>query len=207
MNFSLGIYDVFATAIPGALYLAATLYLTVRFGWVEWQDLAGLDTTMALTGALVSSYVLGQTLGPGMRWCVDGLPMPRSTTDDHRQEFRRRNPTLATRPFIQADEHTLLAGLRQVSPEAATEVDRARATGIMLRACSAAFILGSFVALAETGVQRHVAAPVAAVALAVLAALALRGGHKRSGQAVVHTFECATWIPDVDERLAPPPAD
>jgi hypothetical protein len=35
MNISLGIFDVFANAVPGSLYVLLTLYASVRLGWVD----------------------------------------------------------------------------------------------------------------------------------------------------------------------------
>ena len=45
MNISLGIFDVFANAVPGSLYVLLTLYASVRLGWVDLADVTGLNTT------------------------------------------------------------------------------------------------------------------------------------------------------------------
>lgn len=207
MNLSLGIYDVFANAIPGALYLVVIVYVAVRFGWIDMADLAGLDTTFAFVGAVVASYLLGQVLGSNLRWLAERVPLWRTSTAQVRAEFRRRNPTVAGRLFVEADHFTLLAGLRQRSPEAAVEVDRSRAAGIMLRGASPAFLIGAMIAFVEAVVGNRMAAIASGVGLAVLAGLALYEGHKRSRWAQLHTFECAVWMPDVDVHLAPPGHD
>lgn len=209
MNISLSIYDVFATAVPGSLYLAVTIYLGVRFGWIEWADLAGLDTTFALVGAILASYVLGQVAGSACRRVIERVPLGRRPTGAVRADFRRRNPALASRPFVDADVHTLLAGIRQVSPEAATEVDRSRAVGIMLRSASPAFLIGAAIAFVEAVALPALAAAAAGAGLLVLAGLSLYEGHVRARWAQMHTFECAAWLPDADAHLAPaeaPPA-
>ena len=204
MNLSLGIYDVFANAVPGALYLVLGLYLGVRFGWVTADELAGLDSTIAVLGALVASYLLGQVVGSGMRWLVDRTGLWGTSTSDIRADFRRRNPTVAHRGFIDADPFTLLAGLRQVSPEAAVEVDRSRATGIMMRAACPAFLLGAAVAVAEAVAQGEPTLVLGGAGLVALAAMSFYEGQKRSRWARTHTYECALWMPDVDARLSMP---
>lgn len=207
MNLSLSIYDVFANAVPGSLYLVVIIYVGVRFGWIDLVDLAGLDTTFALVGAVVASYLLGQVASSTFRRVFERVPLLGSwgrTTKELREEFRRRNPTLADRPFIDADVYTLLAGLRQVSPEAASEVDRSRAAGIMLRSASPAFLIGAVIAVIEAVTGDGMAAAVAGLGLLALAGLSLYEGQIRASWARMHTFECAVWMPDVDARLAPP---
>lgn len=206
MNLSINIYDLFANAIPGSLYLAATIYVAVRFGWVDMDDLAGLNTTMALVGAIVASYLLGQIVGSNLRWLVERLPLWQISSGEVRDVFCRRNPTMVGRPFLDVDVFTLLAGLRQVSPQAADEVDRSRAQGIILRSACPAFLIGAVIAGAEAVVHTRLGPAVAAVGLLVMAALALYEGHKRSRWARIHTYECAVWLPDIDTRLGLPPA-
>jgi hypothetical protein len=204
MNISVSIFDVFANAIPGSLYLVIMLYVGVRFGWVDWSELAGIDTTFALVGAILASYLLGQSVGTVLRRPLERTGLWGTSTKDVRETFRRRNPTVASRPFVDADVFTLLAGLRQVSSEAAHEVDRSRAAGIMLRSASPAFLMGVGIALVETIVTGEVAAVVAGIGMLALAALSWYEGQKRNVWARMHTFECALWMPNADACLAPP---
>ena len=207
MNVSLSIYDVFASAIPGSLYLVASIYLGVRFGWIDVADLAGLDTTLAVAGAVVASYLLGQVLGSSLRWLVERGDLWATPPAEVREIFRQRNPSVAARPFVDANPFTLLAGLRQVSPEAAGEVDRARASGIMMRSTSPAFLIGAMISFVEAIATWRLAPVVVGVALAVLAALSLYEGQKRALWAHMHTFECAVWMPGVDRCLGPSAED
>ncbi|HEY3143233.1 MAG TPA: hypothetical protein VGJ86_18990 [Acidimicrobiales bacterium] len=207
MNVSLSIYDVFASAIPGSLYLVASVYLGVRFGWIGVADLAGLDTTVAVAGAVVASYLLGQVLGSSLRWVVERGDLWAISPIEVRETFRRRNPSVAARPFVDANPFTLLAGLRQVSPEAASEVDRARAGGIMLRSTSPAFLIGAVISFVEAIAAGRLAPVVVGVALLVLAALSLYEGQKRAMWAQMHTYECAVWMPEVDRYLSPSAED
>lgn len=205
MNLSIGIFDVFTNAIPGSLYLVATIYVGVRLGWVDVDDLAGLDTTVVVVGAIVAAYLLGQVLCPTLRRLAERLHPWNAPLEAQRDEFRRRNPTMAGRAFVDADVFTLLAGLRQAAPEAASEVDRPRAQGLMLRSAAPAFGIGAVIAVVEAIGQGRLVAVAAAVGLSVLAALSMYEGHKRTRWAHIHTYECAAWLPDIDAHLTPPP--
>jgi hypothetical protein len=204
VNLSLGIYDLFANTVPGTLYLIIGIHLTLRFGWVTADGLGGLDSTVAVLGAILASYLLGQVVGSRLRWLVDRTGLWSTSPAAIRAEFRRRNPSVAHRPFIDADPFTLLAGLRQVSPEAAVEVDRSRAAGIMMRAACPAFAIGAVIAAVESAVRGEPVVLVATVALAALAAASFREGQTRNRWAEFHTYECTLWMPDVDERLGMP---
>lgn len=204
MNLSLGVYDIFANAIPGSLYLLAGVYVSIRLGWLDVDDLLGIDTTVAIIAVVVASYLLGQILAPGLRNLVERVPLWRASSGAARREFMARNPAMAARPFVNVDPFTLLAALRQESPDAAVDADRSRATGIMLRSASPAFVAGVAIALLEAIATRRLAAVAAALMLAVLAVLALREGQKFSRWAHIYTLECAAWLPEVDTRLATP---
>ena len=199
MNLSLGIFDLFATAIPGSLYLLATVYLGTRWGWVDRDDLADLDTTFAIGGAVIGSYLLGHVFAPVLRQAIEMVPLWRQGPDAARREFLARNPDLAGRSFVDLNPFTLLAGLRQHSNDAAAEVDRSRAIGLMLRSACPAFVLGAVIALGEAMCGEWSAGLAAAVLLLAMAGLSLREGRKFGHWALIHTFECAAWIPGVDD--------
>ena len=208
MNLSLGIFDLFATAIPGSLYLLTALYLGIHCEWVDADDLAELDTTFAVIGAALGSYLLGHVFAPIMRQAIEMVPLWRQGPDAARREFQARNPDLAGRSFIELNPFTLLAGLRQHSNDAAAEVDRSRAIGLMLRSACPAFVIGAGIAATE-GVcgGRWVPGLVVGLALLGMAGLALREGRKFGHWALIHTFECAAWIPGVDDLALHSPGD
>lgn len=208
MNLSLGIFDLFATAIPGSLYLLGTLYLGIRWGWLEAEDLADLDTAFAVGGTVVGSYLLGHVFAPLLRQAIEMVPLWRQGPDAARREFLARNPDLAGRSFVDHNPFTLLAGLRQHSNDAAAEVDRSRAIGLMLRSACPAFVIGAGIA-ATDGMcgGKWVPGLVVGLALLTMAGLALREGRKFGHWALIHTFECAAWIPGVDELALHAPGD
>lgn len=200
MNLSLGIFDLFATAIPGSLYLLATLWLSVRWGWVDIEDLAAIDTAFAIGGTVLGSYLLGHVFAPVLRQAIEMVPLWRQGPDAARREFLARNPDLAGRSFVDLNPFTLLAGLRQHSGDAAAEVDRSRAIGLMLRSTGPAFLVGALIALAEGVCSGEWSVGLTAASLLVaMAGLSLREGRKFGHWALIHTFECAAWIPGVDE--------
>jgi predicted benzoate:H+ symporter BenE len=61
MSLTLSIYDLFAYAIPGSLYLALLAYLGDRLGWVSLEGATSLSTTILLIGAVLASYLLWST--------------------------------------------------------------------------------------------------------------------------------------------------
>jgi hypothetical protein len=196
MNISLGIFDVFANAVPGSLYVLLTLYASVRLGWVDLADVNGLNTTLATLGGALLSYLVGQVFCPTLRRQLWRVPATGPFRTDGRSDFVRRNPGLAGRPFSRLDPFTLLAGVRDRSPAVAVEIDRLRASGQMLGGASPALALGAVVAAVEAA-RGPVAAPAAAAAvLAVGSVLALRESRKYAAWAQTATYEAAAWLPE-----------
>jgi hypothetical protein len=136
---------------------------------------------------------------PILRQAVEMVPLWRQSPDAARREFVARNPDLADRGFVDLNPFTLLAGLRQHSSEAAAEVDRSRAIGLMLRSTSPAFVLGVVIALVEAACGEWSEGLAAAALLLAMAGLSLREGRKFGHWALIHTFECAAWLPGVDD--------
>ena len=59
MSFTLSVFDLFANAIPGSLYLAVFVYVSDRLGWIDPTATQRLNTTVLLFGAALASYLLG----------------------------------------------------------------------------------------------------------------------------------------------------
>jgi hypothetical protein len=112
MSASFGIFDVFANAIPGSLYVTIAVYLSDRFGWFDAGNLGDLDSALLALIVVTASYLAGHIFAGPSRFILDRVPRWRRSHDDIRQEFKARNPSLAREPFIEADVYTLLAGLR-----------------------------------------------------------------------------------------------
>jgi hypothetical protein len=57
MSVSLGVFDVFANAVPGSLYLAIAVYLANRFEWLDVHDLRDVDSALLILGAIIAAYL------------------------------------------------------------------------------------------------------------------------------------------------------
>lgn len=203
MNQSFGIYDVFVGVIPGALYLMASAYVALRLDWVTTDDLDGLNATLLLTVGTVTAYLLGQLLAPNLMVLTDRLPWWRTTDDEARAKFARRNPALADEPFVGADVHILLAGIHLASPSLADRIDRSRATGIMLRSVVPVAVIGALIALVEAVVTATPAGVGAAASIAGCGLLALKEGRKFGLWSRLSTLEAAAFVPDIDRCAGP----
>ena len=115
-----------------------------------------------------------------------------------------RVPTAARAPFVHGDRQTLHAAIEVHKPEAAIEISRLRAIGLMLRNCTPVFILGCALSAVEIGVSN--APGFAAMCLGLLI-LAAAGSFMQSLRLIhwanLRTLEVAFWIPGVNESLRP----
>ena len=205
MSFTLGVYDLFAYAIPGSVYGTLLYYVSARAGWIH-RD--GLDTNSfaVLVAALVASYLLGHLTYGLSRTLGRALPKRLHTSAEARRVFVARAPDAAGRGFVEADFGLLRAAVEHSLPEASTEVSRLQATGLMLRGSSPALLLGAMVALVEvlTGPE-PLAAACAALLLAAASVAAVLGGWRLSLWANLRLLELCYWLPSV-AALDPPPA-
>jgi len=79
--------------------------------------------------------------------------------------------------------------------DAATQISRLRATGLMLRNCSVPFLAACAVAVAEAATGRHTTASVIAAVLFAAAAISvLRAGRRMRSWAYGKTPQICYWI-------------
>ncbi|MFL6145405.1 MAG: hypothetical protein ACJ72N_26535 [Labedaea sp.] len=199
VTFVVGIFDLFAYTIPGALYLAGFGYLAVRTGAVEPAAVRGVpDLVLAIVVVLVS-YLLGYLAYPIGALLNRIVPQRRERLA--RKEFVRRVPAAKGRPFVAADPFLLLSGIQLQDKDVAIEVLRLRAAGLMLRNAAPALLLGFLVAVVEvfTSHSRWFAAVVAV--LLASGSVSLLAQSRRLGYwASLKTLELSFWMPGVDER-------
>jgi hypothetical protein len=229
VSIQLGLFDVFTYTIPGSLYLALIAYVTDRLGWI---DIASLKTTpdLVLAGALlIASYVVGFATSPvaeqldhGLRhWLVPKLARslrpwlgPRmerllwsfaaSNRDGVRKEFEKRAPGAESRAYIKVDQYLLLALAEASKKEAALEISRFRATGLMLRNCAVPFLLASMVCIgAAAGGANLPAALICALLFAGAVPSCIGQGKQLRQWAEMKTLQICYWIPDIDGRITP----
>ena len=204
MAFILGIFDLLAYAIPGSLYLTVFGYVSHRAGWIDAPALLTLPSLMLLIALAVAAFLTGQAS------FVAGLLVDRMNpfgSDDlpqeAREDFLRRNPVAASRRFLQLDPFTLLAALEADDSDAAAEVSRLRATGLMLSRSVPPLALGVGTALVEvfTG-ETPLLAGLTGLVLALVGAGCLYQAAAFHRWAIIRTYELSFWNDDLEARLA-----
>jgi len=199
VNLVVGVFDLFTYAVAGGLYLVLVGYLADRIGLVDLATLSSVNGVLLVIGFVVLSYlcgILGYPLGAVMNKLLPG------GRGQARAEFLRRNPAARDRPFVRADSFLLLSGLQMHDMEAATEVNRLRASGLMARNAGPALALASITALVEVFTSGHpVLALVCAVVFGGASVLLVLQGRKLGYMASMKTLELCFWLPDVDDKL------
>jgi hypothetical protein len=207
MNFSVGIYDLFAYAIPGTLYLALLVYVSDQLSWVAAEDLAALPLPILIVAGTVLSYVLGHLTYP-LGVVLDRVPRGRADAAMAavRRSFIERVPDDRAKALARADLFLIQAAAELRHPEAVAEVNRVRAVGLMVRNCAAAMLLALPVAALMTFVGDNRAfAATTAFLLAVLAFAGVRSGQKLRGWAAAKTLEVCYWMSETDLPLPATP--
>jgi hypothetical protein len=204
MAIILGVFDLLAYAVPGSLYLAVFGYTSHRAGWIDVPGLLGLPSLLLLIAFAVAAFLVGQAAHP-LGMLVDRIN-PFSSTDpseEAKAEFLRRNSTAASRRFLRTNPFTLLAALEADDSEAAAEVSRLRATGLMLGRSIPALVLGVVTAFVETSTG---GLPVFAGLTGLVLALVTTGCLYQSAAfhrwAIIRTYELSYWNDDEDAGAA-----
>ena len=204
MAFILGIFDLLAYAIPGSLYLTVFGYVSHRAGWIDAPALLTLPSLMLLIALAVAAFLTGQaSFVAGI--LVDRMN-PFGSNDlpqEAREDFLRRNPVAASRRFLQLDPFTLLAALEADDSDAAAEVSRLRATGLMLSRSVPPLALGVGTAVVEvfTG-ETPLFAGLTGLVLALVGAGCLYQAAAFHRWAIIRTYELSFWNDDLEARLA-----
>jgi hypothetical protein len=204
MAIILGIFDLLAYAIPGSLYLTAFAYVSHRAGWIDVPSLLQLPSLLLLIAVAVAAFLIGQASYP-LGSMVDRIN-PFGAIDlsgEAREEFLRRNAIATPRKFLQLDPFTLLAALEVDDREAAADVSRLRAVGLMLSRSVPALALGALIALVEIFTGRFpLFAGLTGLVLVLVAAGCLHQSATFRRWAIIRTYELSYWKDDMDARLA-----
>lgn len=203
MNITLGVYDLFAYAVPGSLYLALVTYIAERLAWIDPLRILQSNTTLVIISVGVLSYLLGY-ITYELGYLLSRAYGRDKSIDDARREFVERVPAADVRPFLRANRSVIQAAVEFHDGMASVEIGRLRATGLMLRNSAPVFVLGAVVEIADAASGSH---PVAAGCCIVLFALAAVGCLSQSAKmrhwANMKTFELAYWVPGIDDGLDP----
>jgi hypothetical protein len=203
MAIVLGVFDLLAYAIPGSLYLTVFAFVAHRAGWIDVPSLLALPSLVLLIAVAIAAFLLGQASYP-LGSLLDRIN-PFGSTDlpgEAKEEFLRRNSAAAPRRFLQVDPFTLLAALEADANEAAAEVSRLRATGLMLSRCVPPLVLGVVTALVElfTGAL-PLFAGMTGLVLALVAAGCLHQSATFHRWAIIRTYELSYWNDQIGDRL------
>jgi hypothetical protein len=198
VSLTLGVFDLFTYAAPGAMYVALIAHIAIRLGWFDTDQVAGANTTLLLLGLLLASYVLGHAtyrLG-SLLDLVTGRRFHSAAA-----EFTDRIGTEQAGRLVSIHPALLLAAAEIHAKEAAIEVSRLRAVGLMLRNIAPATVFAAITAIVEclTGSSPALTITAAALLLAAAGSLLVQSGRLRRW-AVIKTYEIAYWIPQVDSQ-------
>lgn len=203
MTVTLGIFDLFTYAIPGSLHLVLATYVAARLGWLGHAQVDRLPAAALLVGVLVASYLLGQCTYRLGALVDRATPRRLRRLTEFRRIFLARVPTAEERPFVAADLVLLLAAADLHNRDAAGEITRMRAIGLMLRNASVAMLLACLVAVVQIATGPHRVVAVACAPLLLLTALgAVAQSYTLRTWANLRTLELCYWIPDIDDRFS-----
>lgn len=198
MSFALGVFDVFTYAATGSLYVSSLVYILNRMGWVPFNQLVAVDSTLLVPSLLLLSYLgghvaywFGETIDrvvPG-RW---------DRHNETRSRFTERVPGDRSRMLAALHPHLLLAAIEIRAREAAQEVSRLRAVGLALRNSAPALLIAAGISAVEVFASPR-PAPASAGTLLLLGSawVLIRRGRDLRAWAVMKTLELSYWIPEV----------
>jgi len=214
VTLAIGIFDLFTYTIPGSLYLAFFGYLGARLHWIDPGAVGRAPVLLLGLAIVVASYLLGYLAYPLGEAANQVLPQRHerrphdesshnesSRGESSRKEFLKQNPAAHGRGYIGVDPFLLLSAVQLHDNNAAIEVTRLRACGLMLRNSAPPLMLGFVAALVEVVVGPNpVFAAGCAVLFAVWACSLIIQGRRLRNWANLKTLELCFWLPDIDER-------
>ncbi|WP_018654502.1 hypothetical protein [Actinomadura flavalba] len=207
MRLSLGIYDVFAYAIPGSLYLALGVYVADRLNWFDVKTLEPTPTLFVATAIVVTSYLLGHVTTIFGALIDRALWFWRPTFEAAREDFFTNVPEAATHPHSTSHPPILLTAIESQDKEAAQEINRLRATGLMVRNCITPLLTAAAIATAEaiTTTDHKALATTCAATLTAAALTAFPESRKLRYWAHLKTLESCFWLPTLQPPEQPQP--
>jgi hypothetical protein len=200
MAIILGIFDLLAYAVPGSLYLTTFAYASHRAGWIDVPSILDLPSFLLLAALAVAAFLTGQASNP-LGSAIDRINPFGSTdlSEEAKEEFLRRNVVATPRRFLQLDPFTLLAALEVNDNEAAAEVSRLRAIGLMLSRSVPPIAIGAFMAFVEIFTGRFpLFAGLTGLVLAMVATGCLYQSATFRKWAIIRTYELSFWRDDPD---------
>jgi hypothetical protein len=206
VSITLGIFDLFAYAVPGSIYLGLGTYVAIRLGWLDGELLRHGNTTLLVIGGVLVSYLVGHVSYVLGRAAGHLHPGWRDQMDAARATFVERVPAAANRAYVAVDRALLQAAVEVHHHDASLELARLRAVGLMLRNAAPAFGLAALASFVEIGTGRAAPAAFAAILLTAAAIISFSQGHTLALWANMKVLEVAFWIDDIDTIASAPTA-
>lgn len=201
MSLSLGVWDVFAYAVPGSLYLAFGAFVAARLGWVAIGPVLHAPTVVLVGGIAVSSYVLGLVTYP-LGAILDRRLPGRPRAAQARAEFAHRTPAARDRAFLQTDMALLRAAVEIYEKDSSLEIARLGAIRIMIRNCAVPLAAASLAcACAAIAGGNRVLSATASLATAAAATAAIWQARRFRHWWYMKTLETCYWIPAIDQAI------
>lgn len=188
---------------PGSLYLALIVFVAEKFSWIEIGQFKNVPSLVLFGGILIICYLLGFVTDPLAAQLDKRMRFWKARyREDTKEIFRTRAPGAVHRVYVKADLYLLLAAAETSQKEAALEISRFRATGLMLRNCSVPFLGACIVSVAEAISGVRPAATILCAAFFAAAVLSCIGQGKRLREwANMKTLDICYWIPGIDEMV------
>lgn len=160
MSIRVGTYDFFAYTLPGGIYLIATLYLLQKYGGFLF-DYTNIPTVyfIVLIGA---AYIMGLVIDPIASNFWYWLFRPKDFFKTTMKEFNQRNSRIQVE-FQDMDWYVLVAYIKRINREMATDIEHINALHIMFRNLSFGFLIYSAIATLEY-IERAYSIPFAVMA-------------------------------------------
>lgn len=194
MSFRLGVFDVFANAIPGAVLLTVLGYAAWRLDALNAEKVLETNPVVFLFLGFGFSMILGTLMFPIGRWVTKKLWSEEKAVEEVIAAFRLRSPAHANSPFVSADRFYLLRGLQVGGVQGADIVEKYRADGILLRNTAVATAIGAAIAVVEVWTSDSaLVAVLVAIVLALISYHALRESSRRSQWAHSTTLDLTAW--------------
>ena len=202
MSFKLGVFDVFASTVPGSVLVVVLTYVGWRLGLGDDLNIGSADSLLLLAIGFVASLLGGLLIYPLGRWASQRIRSEKlSLIDEARANFRNGHSAQSRRPFVDADIHVLLSALQVKRLEAFGQVELDQAQAIMLRSSAVAFALGAATPLLSFLIsdRRLLAAFVLVLLASASVAPSVCESHRRTRWAYVNALRLAAWLPDIDQ--------
>jgi hypothetical protein len=171
---------------------------------VDVGDLNTSPSIVLIAAIIIASYLIGLVTYPMGSNLGHVLPLWRRPIDDARDEFTRRVPAAAERPYVRADLSLLLTMAESQQRGVAQEITHLRAVGLMVHNCSVPMLVAVVVSVIEAVVGHHPQAAIAAAVLLLGGTLAgLWQGQRLRHWANLRTLQVCFWITDIDTHVQP----